>query len=259
MSQRQYSRAMPPKQQPPMRNPQPSIKSAQVFTQQQQMQQQGMQRQQQGMQRQQQGMQRQQQPNNMPPPKLNKNDYYEETSGREATNTGTGKITVAQAITLITLRLGSVENKLASANVGQDQSIVERLEQLEERSATSSSPSNENYNQQLDALTQALIQNKNTTSSVIKENKEFKTQITNLKKELEELKKMVDNVQQIATRNESKIFQLLLDDSNQIDADDDQNIEYLDDEGSSFVVGDDVSVNDVEAIETVSNEDETNE
>ena len=245
MSQRQYSRAMPPKQQqPPMRNPQPSIKSAQVFTQQQQ-----------GMQRQQQGMQRQQQPNNMPPPKLNKNDYYEETSGREATGTGTGKITVAQAITLITLRLGSVENKLASANVGQDQSIVERLEQLEERSATSSSPSNENYNQQLDALTQALIQNKNTTSSVIKENKELKTQITNLKKELEELKKTVDNVQQIAIRNESKIFQLLLDDSNQIDVDG-QNVEYLDDENSSFAVGDDVSVNDVE---TVSNEDETNE
>jgi hypothetical protein len=246
MSQRQYSRAMPPKQQqPPTRNPQPSIKSAQVFTQQQQ----------QGMQRHQQGMQRQQQSNNMQPPKLNKNDYYEETSGREVTSTGTGKITVAQAITLITLRLGSVENKLASANVGQDQSIVERLEQLEEKSATSSSSSNENYNQQLDALTQALIQNKNTTSSVIKENKELKTQINSLKKELEELKKTVDNVQQIATRNESKIFQLLLDDSDQI-VDDGQNVEYLDDENSSFVVGDDVSVNNVE---TISNEDETND
>ena len=46
------------------------------------------------------------------------------------------------------------------------------------------------YKQQIDHLTQAIIQSKNLSSNMVKETKELKTQMVVLKKELFELKDM---------------------------------------------------------------------
>jgi hypothetical protein len=43
----------------------------------------------------------------------------------------------------------------------------------------------------------------------MKENKELKTQFTNLKKEMTDVKQLIENVKNIAMSNENKIFQLL--------------------------------------------------
>ena len=43
----------------------------------------------------------------------------------------------------------------------------------------------------------------------MKENKELKTQFTNLKKEMTDVKQLIENVKNIAMSNENKIFQML--------------------------------------------------
>jgi len=143
---------------------------------------------------------------------------YQEENERVSQVGGTTKITVAQAITLITLRLTSIETKLTNGEFGLSSNINEsidnetlinvsnRLDALETKINLSSST---DYKQQIDSLTQALIQSKNISNTLMKENKDLKTQMTNFKKEMTDIKELIENVKNLATSNESKIYQML--------------------------------------------------
>jgi len=142
---------------------------------------------------------------------------YQEENERVSQVGGTTKITVAQAITLITLRLTSIETKLTNGEFGLSSNINEsidnetlinvsnRLDALETKINLSSST---DYKQQIDSLTQALIQSKNISNTLMKENKDLKTQMTNFKKEMTDIK-LIENVKNLVTSNESKIYQML--------------------------------------------------
>ena len=194
------------RQQQQQRSPQTSIKSSQVFSPQPTREQ--TQYQQMNTKKQLQQQQLQQQMIN------NKSEYQEEYVEKE--NGGITKITIAQAITLITLRLGSIETKMMNGEFGSRvnnnieseglENFSNRLDSLEAKINLSSST---DYKQQIDHLAQAIIQSKNMSTSIVKENKELKTQLTNLKKELSDVKGMIELVKNVAFSNENKIFQML--------------------------------------------------
>jgi len=135
------------------------------------------------------------------------------------------KMTVPQAITLITLRLGAIESKMINSEdihsvsfngeTGIDpeffQSIMERLETLESRPAsTTGVVSTTELNllkQQVNTLKQAVVQ---TKGSLVKENTTLKTQIENLKKELTETKELVTLLQNLTMDNSQKILDLTI-------------------------------------------------
>ena len=192
-------------QQQQQRTPQPSIRSSQAFAPQPTREQTQYQQMNAKKQLQQQQLQQQQR------------DYQEENE-RVSQVGGTTKITVAQAITLITLRLGSIETKLMNGEFGLSSNknesidnetlmnVSNRLDALESKINSSSSS---DYKQQIDSLTQALIQSKNISNTLMKENKDLKIQMTNFKKEMTDIKELIETVRNLATSNESKIFQML--------------------------------------------------
>lgn len=141
---------------------------------------------------------------------------------------GVSKMTIAQAITLITLRLGAVESKLMvleheppSQGISYDgqnnmvlvdkhviESIINRLESLEKRSSTpvsASGPEMTLLKQQFEILKQSLLQ---TKGSSLKDNKDMKTQVENLKKEIDDTKELVTVLQNLTMNNSQKIFEL---------------------------------------------------
>jgi hypothetical protein len=151
--------------------------------------------------------------------------------------TGISKMTLPQAITLITLRLGSVETKLMNLEnnglsehvpnsfsvEGQEnmvlidnsvlESITSRLESLEKRSAGSSSASGPEVNllkQQFETLKQAVIQSKSVSASLTKDNKDLKINIDNLKQELNETKALLAALQNLTMDNTQKIMNMSL-------------------------------------------------
>lgn len=134
------------------------------------------------------------------------------------------KMTIAQAITLITLRLGTVETKLNNVESfpqtqtvsmdGQDmvlidqnviESITSRLESLEKRSSTSSGTDVNLLKQQFETVKQALVQTKGATTTIVKDNKDLKIQVANFKNELSETKELLN-----ALQNEMKEIKELL-------------------------------------------------
>ena len=142
------------------------------------------------------------------------------------------KITIAQAITLITLRLGAVETKLINLSGlqedssqpqsvsmdGQDmvlidnavlQSITSRLESLEKRSGSAtgstSGPEMNLLKQQFETVKQSVVQTKTT---FVKENKDLKTQVDALKNELSETKELLTALQNLTMDNSQKIMDL---------------------------------------------------
>ena len=142
------------------------------------------------------------------------------------------KMTVPQAITLITLRLGAVESKLMNmpeggASISIDgesgidsgllQSIMSRLESLEKRSAsingTTSTPEVNLLKQQFETVKQAVVQTKGATTALVKENVAFKTQIENLRKELTETKELLSALQNLTMDNSQKILDLSMGES----------------------------------------------
>jgi hypothetical protein len=145
------------------------------------------------------------------------------------------KLTVAQAITLITLRLGSIESKLMhmpeglSMNMDTNvdpfmlQSIHSRLESLEKRSDNtgtsdiSLSPELKLIKQQLDTIKQAVVQNKNSVVNLVKENNILKTQVENLKKELSETKELSQSLEKITFENSESILKLSMNTDNNYD------------------------------------------
>ena len=137
------------------------------------------------------------------------------------------KMTIAQAITLITLRLGAVESKLLHSpegihNVSIDgesdvfpgvlQSVLSRLDSLEKRSSSSngsvSTPELNLLKQQFESVKQAVIQSKGSTTSLAKENVALKTQMDNLRKELTETKELLTALQNLTMDNSKKILDL---------------------------------------------------
>lgn len=136
------------------------------------------------------------------------------------------KMTIAQAITLITLRLGVVESKLLqmpeSSNIditGDSkidplvlQNIMTRLENIEKRSnSTSGANSTPELNlvkQQIETIKQAVIQTKNSTANLIKENTLLKTQMEELKKDLLESKELLGSLQKLTLENSQNILEL---------------------------------------------------
>jgi len=183
----------------PTRGPQPSINSSQMFANQS--------RQGQRMSSGQQQQQQQQQPNN---------------SG------SLGKLSIAQAITLITLRLGSLENKVSNFNDNQtlssglnvneeglaiiDQTVIEsiisRLESLEKRSSqtTSTNPEFNLLKQQFEPVKQAVIQTKNNVTNLLKENKNIKSEVENLRNDLTQTREFVESLHNVILENNQKLM-----------------------------------------------------
>ena len=140
------------------------------------------------------------------------------------------KMTVPQAITLITLRLGKLEtnmfhqqfvNSESGSKIDESliESIMDRLDAIEKRepvtspsvtspSVTSPSPNSDIIllKQQFEALKPVLTQLKSASTSVAKENKSLKQQIELLKSELDETKELVITLQNITMDNSQKIL-----------------------------------------------------
>ena len=137
---------------------------------------------------------------------------------------GINKMTLPQAITLITLRLGKVETQLynnlssgAGSNAGsmdQDedhilvdkqviQSLISRIEALEKKPATSiGANANQDISllkQQFDTIKPIVVQSK-TTNNVLKQ------QIEGLKTELAETKELITALQNLTMDNSNKIL-----------------------------------------------------
>jgi len=212
----QRRRAGGPEPAPPGRGPQPSINSSQLFSQGQQ--------QQQGQIRpgtngrlagQQAQLQQQQMQQQMLKQQMSES---QQDQGLASVN----RMTLAQAITLITLRLGKVETLLQEqdrshfSNSGLDSGIIDvimsRLEALETQSqsqsatATSSSSSNNNVSslevtalkQSTDVLKTAITQSKASHTSLLNEHKALKQEVEKLKTELASLQSLtMEHNQQI--------------------------------------------------------------
>jgi hypothetical protein len=220
----QRRRAGGPEPAAPGRGPQPSISSSQMFTGQPQHPANGrLAGQQAQLQQQQMQQQRQQQ--------------MQPQGGAES---GVSKISIAQAITLITLRLGKAElqlyelaHQMAEGGVGHqfnssaegaegmvliDQnlidSIMSRLESLEKRSATSTGAGSSSADvtllkQQFEAIKPSIAQNTKVATALTKEQKEHKLIVDALKSELSETKELLAALQAMSMDNSQKIFELM--------------------------------------------------
>ena len=237
----QRRRAGGPEPVAPGRGPQPSISSSQMFTGQPQHPANGrIAGQQANLQQQQMQQQRQQQ--------------MQQQGGADS---GISKISIAQAITLITLRLGKVElqlyelaHQVAEGGVGQgfssnvegaegmvliDQnlidSIMSRLESLEKRSTTnavgggSSSADITLLKQQFEAIKPSIAQNTKTATALTKEQKEHKLLVDALKAELVETKELLAALQAMSMDNSQKIFELMSGEQLLIDGNVDEDLE----------------------------------
>lgn len=188
----------------PRQPPQPSIRSAQTF--------------------------------NQPPPvhhqskynqnqNQNQNQYYE-TDDSDPSQLKKSAMTIQQAITLITLRLGSIETKLMNPNFvksteydgsnfddTEKEQIFERLNSLETKVFNSSSlilQPQQDYKQQIEMLTQTVMQFKNSIMAITKENKELKTSLSSLKQEMTYMKDNLEQINKTSQENQNKLFEMML-------------------------------------------------
>ena len=189
----------------PGRMPQPSINSAQMFNQQQGS---SVSQKFQQMNPQHQQYQQQQQP--------------EKKEGLSSVS----KMTIPQAITLITLRLGALESKMMhgsdthfDASQFQQQhhelsteiiqTILSRLDSLEKTSEIPTDSSTSTIlKQQIEVLKQSQIQMKTSVASIVKEFASLKTQVENLKKDLKEKTELLNNVQAMTMENNTKLLSM---------------------------------------------------
>lgn len=201
---------------PQQRGPNTSINSAQVFSNQGQQSSGKLAGQQAALAQKQQMMQQQQQ----------QQQQRQVQGGIE----GVSKMTVPQAITLITLRLGKLEENAhkqhffgGEQETGGSQiddsvieSIMDRLDAVEKREPSTNATTNATTNaaanaemillkQQFEALKPVLTQLKTASTNVAKENKNLKQQIELLKSELDETKELVITLQNITMDNSQKI------------------------------------------------------
>jgi hypothetical protein len=130
------------------------------------------------------------------------------------------KMTIAQAITLITLRLGKVETQLLNGttnmSTGDDDehvlvdktlihSLINRIDALEKRpasNATSNATSNQDIlllKQQFETIKPIVIQSKNSLPAL-------KQQVDTLKTDLNETKELLNALQNLTMDNSNKIL-----------------------------------------------------
>lgn len=208
----QRRRAGGPEPAAPGRGPQPSINSSQLFSQGQQ--QQGQMRP--GTNGRLAGQQAQLQQQQMQQQMKQQMSESQQDQGLASVN----RMTLAQAITLITLRLGKVETLLQEqdrsqfSNSGLDSGIIDvimsRLEALETQAQTqnqsqaatsNSSASNLEVTalkQSTDVLKTAIAQSKSSYTSLLNEHKALKQEVEKLKGELTSLQSLtMENNQQI--------------------------------------------------------------
>lgn len=209
----QRRRAGPPEPAAPGRGPQPSINSAQMFA----------------------NQQRSGPGPNIPNGRLagqhaamaQKNAMSGVSHDPQAKLSSINKMTLAQAITLITLRLGKVETQLINGlethssmnhnmtsedddNVLVDKnvitSLISRIDALEKKQTGTGSGSGSGSNQDIALLKQQfetikpmVVQSKNTSAA-------FKKQMDDLKIELNETKELISDLQKITMDNSNKIL-----------------------------------------------------
>jgi regulator of replication initiation timing len=146
---------------------------------------------------------------------------------QQNTSGSLGKLSVAQAITLITLRLGSLENKVSNFNDNQtltsglnineeglaiiDQTVIEsiisRLESLEKRSSTpTSNPEINLIKQQFEPVKQAVVQTKTNVTNLLKENKSLKNEVDNLRNDLIQTREFVESLHSVILENNQKLM-----------------------------------------------------
>jgi len=223
---------------PPIRSPQPSINSAQMFNGQgRQMPMPGQRQPAQQPQQQQQQMYQQQQQQQMYQQQHQQQQHQQQQQQESATS----KLTVAQAITLITLRLGALESKMMempssdiSSELGNNivavdkgfmDSIMERLESLEKQTQSQIQLQSQSQNssvsqsivtdvtvlkQQFEPVKQAAVQTKNAVVNLTKESKDTKSNVDVLRKELNETKDLLNSLQSMVIDNNSKLLSLSL-------------------------------------------------
>ena len=127
------------------------------------------------------------------------------------------KMTIAQAITLITLRLGKVETQLingpTSSGLEEDDdhilvdktlihSLISRIDALEKRPQGSSANSNQDImllKQQFETIKPIVIQSKNSLPAL-------KQQVDTLKTDLNETKELLTALQNLTMDNSNKIL-----------------------------------------------------
>jgi hypothetical protein len=165
---------------------------------------------------------------------------------QQSGESGVSKITIAQAITLTTLRLGKVEMQLYElahqmATTGGEQgfsasgqgvqgaegmedmvlidknlidSIMSRLESLEKRSPTNavgtgSSADVTLLKQQFEAIKPSIANNTKVTTALTKEQKEHKVLVDALRSEMANTKDLLAALQTMSMDNSQKIFQIM--------------------------------------------------
>jgi hypothetical protein len=239
----QRRRTAPSEAPPPGRTPQPSINSAQLFA----------------------NQSRGGPGPNIPPGRLAAQQLQQQQQQQQQQSiSSVSKMTLAQAITLITLRLGAVETKLlnldpnAAMSMGPEGhenmilvdnevilSITSRLDNLEKNPVSNSLSNGVEsglLKQQIDIIKQAVNQTKLSASTLTKENKELKNQIESLKKELESTKEVLVLLQNITMENSQKLMGYSPEDMQDIentdfDNYDDQLAELESDPSQSEIVG----------------------
>uniref|UniRef100_A0A6C0E252 Uncharacterized protein n=1 Tax=viral metagenome TaxID=1070528 RepID=A0A6C0E252_9ZZZZ len=188
----QRRRAGPTSDTPTARGPSTSINSSQVFSQNQtQTQQQGMRPGTTGRLAGQQAAVSQQQ-------------HLQSNQTTENTGLNPLKMSIPQAITLVSLRLGKLENQLQNLeglSLGESSPsqsydgdvithILQRLDNLEQKTNEMNV-----VKQQLDLLKPALVSVKNTSSGALKDISVLKTSIDHMKTELNATKVVIDDLQ----------------------------------------------------------------
>ena len=255
----QRRRAGGPEPAPPGRGPQPSINSSQMFAQQGQQGQgqirpgtsgrlAGQQAQLQQQQMQQQMHQQMQEPKDQ---------------GLASVN----RMTLAQAITLITLRLGKVETHLHEqdqshfANPGLDSGIIDvimsRLEALETQSQSQSQVSNASVSssvansvttlevstmkQNIELLKTAIAQSKSTIVGLTNEQRALKSEVESLKSELSALQGLaMENNQQIMKLSLAVDLEANLEEELKLEGEEESNDEEEVSNDDSEIVGTDL-------------------
>lgn len=196
------------------------------------------------------------------------------------------KMTIPQAITLITLRLGSVESKLMQMNenvssnnmsgIGNDceglniesavfQSIVSRLESLEKRTISSgggaSTPELNAIKQQFETLKQAVVQTKGSNNSLVKENILLKSQIEELKMQMLEMTESVEVLRKLTYENSQTLLNMTISSSEYTTNFDEKNmviIDNFDEENKNEVKGENQSEDNDELSDNQSYDNDPN-
>jgi len=159
------------------------------------------------------------------------------------------KMSVPQAITLITLRLGRLENQMQSLDSLEQgggvnneliEHIIQRLDTLEQKTLE-----NENAKQQLDLIKPVIANTKTLTTNSSKEIKDLKLTIEHLKKEMNSLQNIVSCLQSLMTSGENETSNPY---NNETENNNNNEIELNvdnvnDEEDTDFVTSDNTAVN----------------